>query len=578
MKANYNDLSLWITELQKISERLLDTYSHREPKFLKGRLTELLDLIDSQYDSLIKNDRASLILLQRLQSTVGNLIQEAPNVLYHHGLLEICVKLSPNPTMLTHAISIGLFQLMQGRPAEQQLIKLGLDAVRLGGMYGKPLAIARDAYGLTKDCSPAFVPWKSPTAKQRNMALVANEMFSRLFVNTVEHGYALEPKTLELNLQQILCGLAYFGGEIGCQSIVEFAPTYVKYRGYRGGYKQQTDLSESPVEAQVAGVLAELFVTIESSNVLYAMKDYDYQGYVELCESFNVLYQAGNSLKSGAVDFDCTVLPADSAVVKESIIKSVNECFNGSKIIDVPEGLKLLKVLRHFGLKGAELRTAVTNTHVSNMTQWVLDICLTVMEGRPPLDVTPRDAIAQVVKFGAEGPAIFSAFMAEHQNTCEGLIEFLKEEGSIVGRNALVMGQVFKDEGVKAVIESPVAMGYVSAATMYHYAMDAGATVGHSRESFSRLEIAGIAGKISKYYEGKESNAWGFRFADDLSEVLARCAQHPVTKDSMSILTPDQIKLFQREFKEWFTEDYKKTIIFTDHRFRARQLENDIGL
>lgn len=571
---NHNQIAQQINELERFTRELLEGYL---PKKAEALIVGIIENLEAHSDLLVRNDRRSLILLQRLQRAVGKLIVGAPNWLFSHGMLERSVRMSPDPTQLGEAIKISLFHMMLGRGAqaeERKLVALGLEAIRLGGMIASGVRIIENGYGLTKDQSVAFVPWRA-NAAERKMGLVATELLGGLLRNTLEYSYTVEPAALENNLREIVGGLMYFGGEAGCRSALEMLPLVVSHLGSdRDRYEQKGLVS---VEDKVSEVIISAFEISSSTNALYTLREHSYPAFLGMFDDFSGQYKIIESIKNDLFDFDISVLPVESPEVKKTVIETVNSVFCSTSVVDHDRAARLLKMLKHFGLRGEELRLAATNSHVSNPLQWGLDLCLSASGVFDVSAVKPRDIVAQVVEFGANAPALYEEWGKEHTQSLEGMIEFFKDECSGVYRNALVVGKALKDQRIEPILSNPDAMNYISASTLYHYGADAGAAFGKERESFSVLEIAGVAGFIKRNLE-KNDNIWSIGLESGLSEALQRCSDHPVTKASIGMLPPDSVKEFTKVFKDWFTHDFRQKIEWRDYRFKAERLENDLGM
>lgn len=572
---DHNKVSQQINELEMLTAELIRGHSYKSGE---ARIAELLGTLEAQCDDLVKNDRKSLILLQRQQRAVGRLIVDAPHWLFHQGLLEKAVRLSPDPAQLGEAIRIGLFQMMLGQ-AEQDKgqLALGLEAVRLGGMVGSGLKIMSNGYGFMKDKSPAFVPWHS-TAAQKRLGAIANEFLMGLLHNTLEHSYDLDSSTLTTNLNEITAGLMYFGGEAGCRSALEMLPIVVQYMDAGRYEKEDGEFSD---EDLVSRLLIENFEKTCSTNTLHTLKEHCYPVFLRYVEDFAVTYRIGNAIKAGEVDFDITVLPVESEVAKKAVVENVNLVFCSDYDIGIDDARRMLKMLGHFGLRGEELRLAATNSHLSSILQWALDACLAGGGVESLMNVKPRDVVAQNFEFGAEAAALYREFAAEHVNGLDALLDFLVKNGTSITRNGLVVGAALKDPRVDAIVSDLEAMTIMSACTLYSYGSDAKSPFGIERESFSALEIAGIAGRIKKCFEEKDKlEPWAIRkrFNSGVLHSLAMCADHPDTKAAMEILSPDAIAQFNKVFDDWFTREYQQSIQWSDHRFKAARLEDELGM
>ena len=573
--VDHSQISHKINELEKLTYALREDYL---PKKANGLIVELLNSLEESCDELVKNDRRSLILLQRLQRAVGDLIVKAPNWLFSHGMLEKSVKMSPDPTQLGEAIKFSLFQMMMGRGADadgRKLLALGLEAIRLGGMIASEVRIISNGYGLAKDQSAAFVPWRA-SASDKKMGMVANELLAGLLKNTLEYSYTVSPTTLDNNLREIVSGLMYFGGEVGCRSALDLLPFVVDHLIDRRRMSEDSEVVS--VDDQVSEVILKAYEVSLSSNALYTLREHSYQSYLRLFDDFHVTHRIGGAIEGDLIDFDITVLPPESEAAKKTVIEAVNRVFCSDFAVSQERAARLLKMLKHFGLRGEELRLAATNSHVSCMLGWVLDLCLS---GGRPEDlalVKPRDIVTQVVEFGANAPALYGESMSKHVNSLEGIIEFFKDDGASVVRNGLMAGKVLKDPRVDPILSNSEAMSFISACTLYHYGADSKVHFGIERESFTEIEIAGIAGFIKRHMEKEGSKVWGIRFEDGLSEVLARCSAHPVTKASIGLLPPESVSHFKEAFKDWFTPEYRKGIEWRDYRFKAAKLENELGM
>lgn len=568
--ADHNEISRQINEFEKLTRELTKGYL---PKRGDARIIELLDSLESHCDSLVKNERKSLILLQRLQRAVGFMIVEAPNWLYSHGMLEKSVKMSPDPTQLGAAIGIGLFHMMLGDKAEyRKLVALGLEAVRLGGMMSSALRIMDNGYGLSKDQSVAFVPWRA-TAAQKRMGIIATEMLTGLLHNTLECSYTVEPSTLDRNLREVVGSLMYFGGELGCRAALDALPAVLEHT-----LERNTEGQAVSAELRITNILVEAFEFSRNSNVLYALREHSYPDFLKLFEEFSINYQIGNSIKSDMIDFDIAVLPVESSEAKKAVVEAVNEVFCGNHEVGHQRAVRLLKMLRHFGLRGEELRLAASNSHVSNTLQWVLDICLSGGDAKDFSKVRPRDVVTKTVEFGENAGVLYSEFMKAHVKCLESTIEFFKDDGACVTRNALVLGEALKDPRVKPVLSDPDAMDNIGACVMYHYGADLRSAFEITRDSFSEIEIAGIAGFIKRHMDKEDSKPWNLGLEDELKEALSRCAEHPVTKKSVGMLPPESVEHFKTIFKEWFTPRYCASIEWRDYRFKGARLEDDLGM
>jgi hypothetical protein len=542
------------------------------------RAVEIIRYFDEHVESLIKNDRQSLILLQRLQESVGHLLQESPAWVHHHGLMDACVRISPSPVMLSSAVSLGLFGLMLSGESNPERLSLGAQAVRLGGIFAGELKITDNGYGLTKDHSPAFVAIGTSDLRKQRDAVIATDFLSGLFHNTLKYSYILSERRVEHNLMQLLAGLVYFGGEPGCRLVPSLIPSYLSHRPPMS----DEEIAEPEFE-RVTRVLSEIYRDTQSSNALHILKEHDYQAYVKHFEPFEMTYAIGNKLRADARDFDFTVLPVESAELKESVLRDVNGIFCGDSKVNLDRAKRLIKVLIHFELRGKALRRASTNSHVSNVLQWGLDAIIAGLIGKEVLKVKPRDVVAQVVAFGAKAPALFATHMESNTHTYESLLAFLKEESLDVSRNGLVLGLAFKDVGVKATLEDRDAMDFIGSASLYRFGVDMAAEHGLVRDSFSELDLVAIAGFIQNCFDRRkiadsQKKYTRVEIDDGLRESLERCASHPRTRESMSIMPPDAIENFMAVFPQWFTKSYRDGIKWNDHRIKARILENDLGM
>lgn len=574
--ADHNQISQQINTLEKLTRELREGYL---PRKANGLIVDILNNLESASDALVKNDRRSLILLQRLQRAVGDLIVKVPNWLFCHGMLEKSVKMSPDPTQLGEAVKIGLFSMMLGRAADaehRKLVALGMEAVRLGGMVDSGLRIIDNGYGLAKDQSAGFVPWRA-NAAERKMGAVANDLLTGLLKNTLEYSYTVEPRTLDNNLREIVGGLMYFGGESGCRSALELLPYAVDLLSPAANSQGEGEQPIS-VEDKVSQVLVRAYETSMSSNVLYALREHSYSAYLGHFDDFTVKYRIGEAIKSDFADFDIAVLPPESEEARKLVVETVNLVFCSDFDVNQERASRLLKMLKHFGLRGEELRLAITNSHVSSIHQWVLDLCLSGGQPEDLARVKPRDIVTQIVEFGANASALYEEAMDTHVKSLEGRIEFFKDAGSAVTRNGLMAGKVLKDLRVDPILSDPEAMAYISGCVFYHYGSDVKVSLGIERNTFTEIEISGLAGYIYRHMEKEDSKIWSIRLEDGLADTLKRCSEHPVTRAAIGSLPPDSVGHFKTIFKDWFTPEYRKGIVWDDHRFKAARLENELGM
>lgn len=542
-----------------------------------SRIIELLDVFEEHCAALVVNERRSLILLQRLQNAVGYVISNDPGLLFGQGVLEKAVRISPDPTQLSSAIDIGLFELM--RDGDKKKISMGMKAIELGGVIPHALKIISNGYGLTKDEAKAFVPWKG-SVQQQKTAHLATEILTGLLANTLEYSYTMSYKTLADNFREVLGGLIFFGGEPGCHSALDHLPVVMSLmKPLDVVMSKEAGLEHVVVCDDQASILfREMFDQSPNSNVLYALREHNHDEFEKFIESWDVIYQMGNAIKGDHKDFDFRVLPAHLPKVKDAIVSAANEVFNGDYAVDLDRANRLLKILRHFGLRGEDLRIAVTNSHISNMTQWILDMCLSGLEGESMLDVRPRDSVTRVLEFGETAPALYASFLREHRKSQESLTDFIEEHLDGITRNSLILAHALKDPRVKEISAEPVAMDAISAVAFYNYGADVKKSFGLEREYFSDLEVIGLAAYVSKKMSKNESEAWRVRFEPGLKADLERCAEHPRTKAAIGLLAPESRKHFGSVFNDWFTKSYQESVAWTDHGYKSKKLERDLGM
>jgi hypothetical protein len=66
-------------------------------------------------------------------------------------------------------------------------------------------------------------------------------------------------------------------------------------------------------------------------------------------------------------------------------------------------------------------------------------------------------------------------------------------------------------------------------------------------------------------------------FDEGVIPALERCANHPTTRESISLLSKEAIGLFKTNMK-WFNSDYTKGIAWTDKVIRGEKLEDALGM
>ncbi|MBI6882875.1 hypothetical protein [Pseudomonas putida] len=564
-----------LTEFEDLLHKLNNRYLDKNDV---ASFKELLAGFEDSYPDLFRNDKKSLILLQRLQRAIGEMIHAAPNWLFSQKLLERCVNLSPDPLQLAYAVEVGVKNLLSGKNGEKALLSLGLEAARLGGVTGRAITISEAKYGRDEGYSDFFVPWKNPTVKQQQMGMVATKLFTTLFANTLEYSYLLDPRDVDNNLFQFMCGLAFYGGEPGCREMMALIPAYTEKMIAKGTFRDVDKVLDLDSAQQTSFILKKLFDATNSTNVLHVFREHSYQDFAEYCATWDVRYSAQNSIKGGSSYFDVSALALEIDEVRQDVISSVNQCFNGSDELDLARGKELVKILSMAGLRGSEMRNAVVNSHVSNITQFVLDACLSLIDGKNIDQIPPRDSIAQVVDFGLNGGKKYDEFMLEHRECCDSMIEFLKECSAKVTKNALVTGLVLKDPSIKDVLNSSEAMRFIAAASIYWYGTDSGMSVGSNREYLSELEVAALAGYLARHYEKENPRAWDFDLSKEFRAELPKRALHPESRLAMGILSEQQVSQFKEMFNGWFTQEYASSIVSRHQRALSKRLESELGM
>lgn len=563
-------LSRQLIEFDERVDRIFDDYARKNDEKL---LMESLVVFGEQLESLFTRDRESMILLQRLQRSVGTLIVQAPNMLFHKGLLETAVNISPDPALLDSAIRYGLFNLTQGSN-ESGLFDLMVEAVRLGGICWKDISMVKPHIGFHKDCEQSFVPWKGATKKQLAKSALVTDVFTRLFENTLEHAYSLSPDVLSDNLQQILCGLMYFGGESGTRSALALIPSFIEHIGHpRKGVPMLHDV---PEDQHVMKVLTTIFEEIKSSNVLYAMREHDHEAFNKYCEVFEGTYYMGSAITRDDVYFDVTVLDRNEANTT-FIKKSINQAFFSNRTVDLVEANRLVKILKTFGITGKDMHTAVTNYHQTDVLSFGLELCLALARGAKGIeDVPAPDPLGDLVKYALNGPELLSAHHEQFVDTLEGVLEFLKDDGSDVRRNAMVMGFALGNADVIALTKNVTAMEYISAAMLYHHGLDVCEPLKLERQGVSRLEVAAIAGRLTNE-RFKEKRFFTDFFESEIKEMMSKFCDEPQTKSAMAMLNKHAISQFKNHF-DWFTADYTKGMQWTDPVIKGEKLEAALGM
>lgn len=563
-------LSRQLIEFDERVERMFDDFARKHDVKL---LLESIPVFSNQIESLIKNDRESLILLQRLQRSVGTVIVQAPNLLFHNGMLETAVNISPDPALLDSAIRFGLFHLMLGTN-ESGLRDLVVEAVRLGGICFKDISMLKPGIGFHKDYEKGFVPWKGATKEQLTQAALATDVLTRLFENTLEHAYGVSPDVLADNLQQILCGLIYFGGEVGTRSALRLIPSYIPHVGYpRRGVPVLMDV---PEDQHVMKVLTTIFEDIKSSNVLYAMREHDHEAFNEYCKVFESTYFMGSAITDDNVYFDVSVLDRNEDNAK-FVRTSVNQAFFSRGTVGLERAGRLVQVLKDFGITGKEMKLAVTNYHQSDVLAFGLELCLALAKGAKGIeDVPPPDPLGDLLEYALKGPELLSEHLGESFDTMERLIEFLSSEGSNVRRNSMVMGFALRDKEVMALIENPTAMEFISAAMLYHSGVDVCEVLKLERDGITRLELAAIAGRLTNE-RFKDKKFFHDFFEGDVKETMRKFHEQPDTRAAMVMLNKASISQFKYHF-DWFTADYTKGMQWTDYVIKGEKLEDAMGL
>lgn len=572
---DHKTISMLTNEFENLSAELLGGYI---PKQGELRMCEILEVLDQEREVFVKNDTRSLILLQRVQRAVGRMIAEGSGWLFHHGVLDKAVGLSPDPAQLGPAIRNGLFHLMLGHgEQDRELIALGFEAIRLGGVISGDVRLMSNGYGLTNDKSPAFVPWRA-TSAQKRLGLVAEEFLSRLIRNTLEYSYILEPRKLRANLREMVSGLMYFGGEAGCRTALELLPVMVDQIDGDSYENQEHQLQATD---EVTRFLLDDFSHTRSSNTLYALREHNYQALLDLMQESKTSFDVGNAIKGDHFDFDFTVMPYESEAARKIVVDNVNLVFCGNYEVGMERASRMLESLRHFGIRGEELRLAATNSHISCQLSMILDFCLSGLPAEDFLKVEPRDIVKEVIEFGADAPALLDGFITSNVRNLESYTEFLEDKSSSVARNGLVVGKALKDSRIDSILSNPEAMTCINACSLYRYGSDSNAAFGLPRESFSELEIAGIAGFIKKQMDKEKTpHAWSVKkeFQDGILDSLAQCADHPGTREAMRFLSPEAISHFKFVFENWFTKDYQNSIQWIDHRMKGARLEDELGM
>jgi hypothetical protein len=569
MIADINAFSRHLIEFDRCVDGLDRAYqSKADTKFI----FDSLPMFAEQMDSLIRNDRQSLILLQRLQSSIGRLIDEAPNLLFHKGLLKAAVKINPDPACLDSGIRFGLRALMMGTN-DSRLRDLLVEAVMLGGICFKDMGMIKHGFGFDEAYRVGFTPWRATNKKQRAQAALATDVFTRLFENTLEHAYSIAPDTLDDNLYQILCGLMYFGGEPGTRAALALIPSYIPFVISKRHRNQPLHVQEVADDKKVMLVLTNLFDELKSSNVLYAMREHDHEAFNAYCMEFNATYYMEPEIIREDSIFDVCVLDRNEVNIA-FVKKTVNKGFNCGETIDFKRAAQLKKSLTDFGIKGADLTETVTNSFLSDQLGYILALAFTLDAGKKIEDVPPATPIENMLSFGLNGPTL----LAEHHtvDSLEGLVDFIDDKGGVVRRNSMVMGISLGNKDTIAMSQDKSAMDFVSAAMLYHYGVDVFTLLEKERESFSRLEMAAVAGRLLSEIK-KDRTYFNDIFEEGVLSELARCAHHPVTRESISLLNKEAIGLFRKHMK-WFTSDYTQGIVWTDKVIRGDRLGEALGL